>query len=260
LQRKQSVLRSKERGSRERRRRNLHNFSKNRQRLTQKSCRTEECLKNSKNLFKFVKDCCRRQNRLKISRNRSNLSKIVAENEEFVKFFQIFERFTIFSSTGGIPSNSAKIVSNTQGTSTKAVRFILRTDPRRETSSEGNKKAWNRRKHLSRQILRRGPTAVGSARKCTRFNPLERTEDFWLEKSRRHLDRPSRDTWRDPIPSQNRESGVGRAKETALQKLRYAISRNPEKTCKPSISEDRWQQINAPSAYRHSGFQAVKET
>jgi hypothetical protein len=24
-------------------------------------------------------------------------------------------------------------------------------------------------------------------------------------KSRRHLDRPSRDTWRDPIPSQNRE-------------------------------------------------------
>jgi hypothetical protein len=38
----------------------------------------------------------------------------------------------------------------------------------------------------------------------------------------------SRDTWRDPIPSQNRESGVGRAKESALQKLRYAKSRNPE--------------------------------
>jgi hypothetical protein len=61
----------------------------------------------------------------------------------------------------------------------------------------------------------------------------------------------SRDTWRDPIPSQNRESGVGRAKESALQKLRYAKSRNPERL-QPSISEDRWQQINA-SSYRHFG-------
>ena len=31
--------------------------------------------------------------------NRSNLSKIVAENKELMKFFQIFERFTNFSST-----------------------------------------------------------------------------------------------------------------------------------------------------------------
>jgi hypothetical protein len=53
-------------------------------------------------------------------------------------------------------------------------------------------------------------------------------EVFSLDKSRRHLDRSSRDTWRDPIPSQNRESGVGRVKESALQKLRYTKSRNSE--------------------------------
>jgi hypothetical protein len=54
----------------------------------------------------------------------------------------------------------------------------------------------------------------------------------------------------------NRELDAQRT--IALQKLRYAISRNPEKTCEPSISEDRWQQINA-SSHRHSGFQVVKE-
>ena len=50
-------------------------------------------MKNSKNSFKFAKDSCRRQNRLKILGNRSNLLKIEEENEEFVTFFQIFERF-----------------------------------------------------------------------------------------------------------------------------------------------------------------------
>jgi hypothetical protein len=55
------------------------------------------------------------------------------------------------------------------------------------------------------------------------------------------------------------ESGVGRAKETALQKLRYAISRNPEKTCEPSISEDRWQQINASSISDIRGFKLSKK-
>jgi hypothetical protein len=71
---------------------------KNHQRFTKKSCRRRELLKNSKNSFKFAKDSCRRQNRLKIFGNRSNLSKIAAENKELVNFFQIFERFTNFSS------------------------------------------------------------------------------------------------------------------------------------------------------------------
>jgi hypothetical protein len=116
----------------------------------------------------------------------------------------------------------------------------------------------------------------------------------------------SRDTWRDPIPSQNRESGVGRAKESALQKLRYAKSRNPETIkavhfrgqvaadqriiisafrssgfsksiatdlatreiaihdiaiqSQPSVCQDTWRASQRPSAFRHSGFQGVKET
>jgi hypothetical protein len=45
-----------------------------------------------------VKDSCRKKKRLKHFGNRSNLSKIAAENKELVKFFQIFERFTNFSS------------------------------------------------------------------------------------------------------------------------------------------------------------------
>jgi hypothetical protein len=66
----------------------------------QKSCRTKECLKNSKISLKFVKDSCRRQNRLKILGNRSNLSKIVSDNKEFVKFFQSLKDSQIFSSAG----------------------------------------------------------------------------------------------------------------------------------------------------------------
>jgi hypothetical protein len=90
-----------------------------------------------------VKDCCRRQNHLKIYGNRSNLSKIVAENEELVKFFQILERFTNLSSTG--VNNASQV----QRTTIEAVRIVLRTDPKRETSSEGTKRAQKRKKNFS---------------------------------------------------------------------------------------------------------------
>ena len=69
-------------------------FSKNRQRLTKKRCRRWKRLKKLKKTFKIVKDTCERQNCLKISEIAQNLSKLAAENKEFVKFFQIFERFT----------------------------------------------------------------------------------------------------------------------------------------------------------------------
>jgi hypothetical protein len=109
-------------------------------------------------------------------------------------FFQIFERFTNLSSTG------AKNASHAQRTTIEAVRFILRMDLERKTSSEGTKRARKRRKNFSRQILRKGPTAVGSARRCTRFSPLKRTGEILtceVAKSRNHLDRPSRNMWRD---------------------------------------------------------------
>ena len=57
-------------------------------------------MNNSKHLVKFIKDRCIKKKRLKHLENRSNLSKIAAENKELVKFFQIFERFTNFSSAG----------------------------------------------------------------------------------------------------------------------------------------------------------------
>jgi hypothetical protein len=172
LRRKQSVQCSKDPRRRECKRRNSKdscNFFKNRQRLTQKSCRTKQCLKNLKIWLKFVKDSCRRQNHLKILGNHSNLSNIVADNEEVVKFFQIFERFTNLSSKG------VKNASQVQGTATEAVRFILRMDLRWETSSEGTRRAQKRRKNFNRQILCKGPTAVRSARRCTMVIRLERT-------------------------------------------------------------------------------------
>jgi hypothetical protein len=147
LQRLQSVLRSKERGSRDRERRNFKDsctFFKNRQRLTKKSCRMEERLKNSKNSFKIVKDCCRRQHRLKFFEIHSNLSKIEAVNKESMYFFQIFERFTDLSSTG------AKNASQVQRTTVATIRFVLRMDLKRETSSEGMRRARKRRKSFSR--------------------------------------------------------------------------------------------------------------
>jgi hypothetical protein len=189
------------------------------------------------------------------------------------------------------------------------VQFVLRTNPRRETSPEGTRRARKRRKNFSRQILNTGPTAVGSARSCTTVSREERTGVFFFF----HLRNPdviltvrSRDTWRDPIPSQNRESGVGRARELALQKPRYAKSRNPETILavhfrgqvaahhrivisafrvrgfklskkldiatreipiretpirsQPSVCQDTWRASQRPSAFRGSGFQAVKET
>jgi hypothetical protein len=86
-----------------------------------------------------------------------------------MKFFQIFERFT------NLPSTGVKIASNTQGTAIAAIRFVLRMDLRRETSPEGTRRVRKRRKSVSHHILCKGPTVVGSARKCMRFNPLERT-------------------------------------------------------------------------------------
>jgi hypothetical protein len=75
---------------------------------------------------------------------------------------------------------------------------------------------------FSRQILNTGPTAVGSARSCTTVSRVERTGVFfYLRNPDVILTVRSRDTWRDPIPSQNRESGVGGAKESSL-------SQNPE--------------------------------
>jgi hypothetical protein len=50
-------------------------------------------------------------------------------------FFQIFERFTNLSSIG------AKNTSHVQRKAIEAIRFVLRTDPERETSSEGMKRA-----------------------------------------------------------------------------------------------------------------------
>ena len=96
----QSVLRSKDRGSRERRRRILHNFFKEPSKIDVKELQNKKKFKELEENAQIVKDSCKRQNRLKISRNRSNLSKIVADNEEFVYFFQIFEIFINISSTG----------------------------------------------------------------------------------------------------------------------------------------------------------------
>jgi hypothetical protein len=141
LRRKQSVERSKDPGRREHRRRNnKDSFTpfKIRQRLTKKSCRTKDHLKKLKNLFKFVKDCCIRHNRLKISEIRSNLSKIVADNEEVVKFFQIFQRFRNLSSTG------VKNTSEVKRTAIEAERFVLRMNPEWETSPEGMRRAQKR--------------------------------------------------------------------------------------------------------------------
>jgi hypothetical protein len=86
----------------------LVQFSKNHQRFMKKSCRRRELLKNSKHLFKFVKDSCRKKKRLKHFGNRSNLSNVAAENKELMKFFQIFERFTNFSSAEENPCKGSK--------------------------------------------------------------------------------------------------------------------------------------------------------
>jgi hypothetical protein len=175
LQRLQSVLHSKEQGSRDREEETLKILVifKNRQRFTKKSCRRRELLKNSKNSFKFAKDSCRRQNRLKIYGNRSNLSKIVAENEESVNFFQIFERFTDPSSTG------AKNASQVQRTTVRGRKIRPENGSEAGNQFRRDEESEERRKNFSRWIFRRGPTVVGSARRCTRFSPLERTGEIF---------------------------------------------------------------------------------
>jgi hypothetical protein len=114
--------------------------------------------------------------------------------KESVYFLQIFEIFMNLSSTG------VKNASHVQRTAIEAVRFILRMDPERETSSEGTKRAWKRRNNFSRHISRKGPTTVGSARRCMRFSPLKHIGEIStceVTKSRNHLDHPSRNMWRD---------------------------------------------------------------
>jgi hypothetical protein len=86
----------------------LVQFSKNHQRFTKKSYKSQELLKNSKHLVKFVKDSCRKKKRLNHFGNSSNLSKIGTENKELVKFFQILERFTNFSSEEENPCKCSK--------------------------------------------------------------------------------------------------------------------------------------------------------
>jgi hypothetical protein len=93
-----------------------------------------------------MKDCCRRQHRLKIFGNRSNLSKIAAENEELVKLFQIFERFTNFLPQKKIIANEAKITSKEKRTAIEAVRFFLRTDLEREIQFRRDKESTEKAK------------------------------------------------------------------------------------------------------------------
>jgi hypothetical protein len=61
-------------------------------------------------------------------------------NKESMNFFQIFEIFTDLSST------VAKNASQVQRTTLAAIRFILRTDPKWETSLEETRRAWKRQK------------------------------------------------------------------------------------------------------------------
>jgi hypothetical protein len=110
-------------------------FSKNRQKFDAEELQNERSLKNLKISPLFIKDSSRRQNCVKIQGNHSHPSKIQANHEEIVKFFQIFERFTNLSST------SVKNASRAQRTATEAVKFVLRTDPRQETSPEGKKES-----------------------------------------------------------------------------------------------------------------------
>ena len=104
----QSVQRSKDPGRRERRRRILNNFFKEPSKIDVKELQNKKKFKELEENAQIVKDSCERQNRLKISRNRSNLSKIVADHEETVKFFQIFERFTNLSSAEENPCKGSK--------------------------------------------------------------------------------------------------------------------------------------------------------
>jgi hypothetical protein len=128
----------------------LVQFSKNHQRFTKKSCRRRELLKNSKHLFKFVKDSCRKKKRLKHFGNRSNLSKIAAENKELVKFFQIFERFTNFSSAEENPCKGSKERVSGSKNNRRGRKICPANRSEVKSSSEGTKRARKRQKNFSR--------------------------------------------------------------------------------------------------------------
>jgi hypothetical protein len=171
-----------------------------------------------------------------------------------VKVFQIFEIFTNLSST------SVKNASRAQRTATEAVKFVLRTDLRRETSPEGTRRARKRQKNFSRQILNTGPTTVGSARSCTMVSRVERTGSFFffsLEKSRRHLDRPIK---RHVARSYSiAKSGIGSWTSERICSPKTPIREIPIRS-QPSVCQDTWRASQRPSAFQSSGFQAVKET
>jgi hypothetical protein len=80
-----------------------------------------------------------------------NLSKIQADHEEIVKFSQIIERFTNLSSTG------VKNASQAQRTAIEAVKFVLRTVPRRETRPEGTRRARKKAKEFQPSDLEHRP-------------------------------------------------------------------------------------------------------
>jgi hypothetical protein len=136
------------------------------------------------------------------------------------------------------------------------VQFVLRTNPRRETSPEATRRSRKRRKNFSRQILNTGPTAVGSARSCTTVSRVERTgviSTCEVAKSRRHLDRPIKRHVARSYPIA--KSGIGSWRSKSILSPKNSDTRNREipKRSQPSISQDRWQQI-IPSAFRSSGF------
>jgi hypothetical protein len=82
-----------------------------------------------------VKDCCRRQKHLKIRENSFKFSERLLQRaetfKEFVKFFQIHERFTNFLLQEKLFAEAAKNTLKEQRTTDAAVRSVLLTDLRR---------------------------------------------------------------------------------------------------------------------------------
>jgi hypothetical protein len=111
------------------------------------------------------------------------------------------------------------------------VQFILRTNPRRETSPEGTRRARKRRKNFSRQILNTGPTAIGSARSCTTVSRVKRTGVFFfLRNPDVILTFRSRDTWRaSQRPSAFQSSGFSKSIATGPRNSQNRDTRNPDK-------------------------------
>jgi hypothetical protein len=94
-----------------------------------------------------------------------------------------------------------------QRTAIEAVRFVLRTDPSGKPVQKGRgERGKGERVSAVRSCAeaRQPLDQRESARGLVLWSAQERFLTCEVAKSRHHLDRPSRDTWRDPIPSQNR--------------------------------------------------------